>query len=138
MKAAASAPVRLKLTVPPCTSLAAAVYTAVAVLVPSGTVTLVELVIAGATSITPIVTACDEVSVPSEAMTLKLYEDFVSKSGEALKVTAPRRRIDRERRCVGTAQAEAHRAALDIVRRGRVHRRGGAGAFGHRDAASRS
>ena len=89
VKAAASAPVRLKLTAPPWTSFAAAVYTTVAVEVPSGTETPVALVIAGATSVTATVTACDELSVASLAMTLKVYADFVSKSGEALKVTAP-------------------------------------------------
>ena len=72
VNAAASAPVRLKLTAPPCTSVAAAVYTTVEVAVPSGSVTLVELVIVGATSVTATVTACDEVSVPSEATILKL------------------------------------------------------------------
>ncbi len=71
VKAAASAPARVKLTVPPCTSFAAAVYTVVAVLVPSGTETLVELVMVGATSVTATVTACDDVSVPSLATTLK-------------------------------------------------------------------
>ena len=34
-------------------------------------------------------TAWTLVCVPSEATTLNVYEDFVSKSGEALKVTAP-------------------------------------------------
>ncbi len=72
MKAAASAPVRLKETAPPCTSFAAAVYTTVAVLVPSGTDTVVAEVIVGATSVTLTVTAWLEVSVPSEATTLKL------------------------------------------------------------------
>ncbi len=72
VNAAASAPPRLNVTVPPCTSLAAAVYTVVAVLVPSGTETLVVLVMVGATSVTPTVTACDEASVPSEATTLKV------------------------------------------------------------------
>ena len=51
VKAPASAPLRLKLTAPPCTSVAAAVYTTVAVEVPSGTLTLVAEVIAGATSV---------------------------------------------------------------------------------------
>ncbi len=72
LKAAASAPVRLKLTAPPCTSLAAAVYTTVAVEMPSGTETLVALVIVGATSVTATVTACADVSVPSEATTLNV------------------------------------------------------------------
>ncbi len=72
VNAAASAPVRLNVTAPPWTSFAAAVYTVVAVLVPSGTETLVALVMLGATSVTDTVTACDEVSVPSEATTLKV------------------------------------------------------------------
>ena len=44
----------------------------VEVAVPSGTVTLVLLVMLGATSVTPIVTAWLLVSVPSLAVTLKL------------------------------------------------------------------
>src|SRR5258706_7822476 len=43
----------------------------------------------GATSVTATVTAWLELSVPSLATTLNVYEDFVSKSGEALNVTAP-------------------------------------------------
>ncbi len=72
VKAAASAPVRLKLTAPPCTSFAAAAYTTVAIGMPSGTDTLVALVIVGATSLTLIVTACVLLAVPSLATTLKL------------------------------------------------------------------
>src|SRR5437870_1821383 len=83
---AASAPPRLKLTAPPCTSFAAAVYTTVEALVPSATDTLVELVMVGATSVIDTVTAWLELSVPSEATTLKLYQLCVSKSGAALKV----------------------------------------------------
>src|SRR5258708_34834090 len=56
VKAAASAPVRLKLT--DSTSVALAVYTTVDVLVPSVTLTLVALVIVGATSLTVIEDAC--------------------------------------------------------------------------------
>ena len=67
---AASAPVRLKLTAPPAGSVAAAVYTTVAVVVPSGTVTLVALLMAGATSVMLTVTAWLDESVPSLATTL--------------------------------------------------------------------
>src|SRR5258706_11773577 len=56
---------------------------------PSLTDTLVALVMVGATSVTVIVTAWLLVAVPSEARTLKLYELFVSKSGEVLNFTAP-------------------------------------------------
>src|SRR5258706_15809429 len=56
---------------------------------PSHTDTLVALVMVGATSVTVIVTAWLLVAVPSEARTLKLYELFVSKSGEVLNFTAP-------------------------------------------------
>ncbi len=72
MNAAASAPLRLNETVPPAGSVAAATYTTVAVLVPSGTETLVALLIVGATSVTATVTAWLEVRVPSETTTLKL------------------------------------------------------------------
>jgi len=72
VKAAASAPLKPKLTAPPWTSVAVAVYTTMAVLVPSGTETLVVLVIAGATSVIDTITAWLEVSVPSEATTLML------------------------------------------------------------------
>ncbi len=41
------------------------------------------------TSVTVTVTAWLPVRVPSEATTLKLYEDLASKSGDALNVTAP-------------------------------------------------
>src|SRR5258708_25650604 len=89
VNAPASAPVRVNETAPPCTSVAAAVYTTVEVAVPSGTDTEVALVIDGATSVTATVTAWALVSVPSEATTLNVYEDFVSKSGVLLNVTAP-------------------------------------------------
>src|SRR6266568_2732105 len=90
VNAPASAPVRLNVTAPPCTSVAVAVYTTAAVLVPSGTETLVAEVIVGATSVTLIVTACVlKAPLGSEALTLKEYELFVSKSGLVLKVTAP-------------------------------------------------
>src|SRR5689334_25385296 len=63
VNAAASAPLRLKLTAPPAGSDAAAVYTTVAVLVPSGTDTVVAEVMAGATSVIATVTAWLELSV---------------------------------------------------------------------------
>jgi hypothetical protein len=72
LKDPASTPLRLNVTPPPRTSVAAAVYTTVAVLVPSGTVTLVALVIEGATSVTATVTAWAELSVPSLATTLNV------------------------------------------------------------------
>ena len=53
-------------------------YTTVAVLVPSTTEAVVAELITGATSVTDRLTACVEVSVPSLAVTLKLYELFVS------------------------------------------------------------
>jgi len=73
LNAAASIPVSKYVTVPPAGSVAAAVYTTVDVLVPSGTFTDVALVIVGATSVTVIVTAC-VLNAPeaSEAFTLKL------------------------------------------------------------------
>src|SRR3954463_2214410 len=72
VKAAASAPLRVNVTPPPWTSVAAAVYTTVAVLIPSLTVTELADEMAGATSVTATLTAWLEVSVPSLATTLKV------------------------------------------------------------------
>src|SRR6266446_7400844 len=90
LKEAASAPVKAYVTVPPATSVALAVYTTVAVLVPSATLTVVAELMVGATSVTVRVTAW-VLNAPdgSEAFTLKLYEDLVSKSGVETNVTAP-------------------------------------------------
>ena len=69
---AESVPDKLYVTALPTTSVAVALKTGVLVGVPSTTVTDAEEVIVGATSVTAIVTACVELKVPSEAITLML------------------------------------------------------------------
>ena len=79
---------------PPAGSVAAAVYTVLLADTPSFTESVLAELITGARSLTLIVTAWVSNSPDgSLALTVKLYEFLVSKSGVLLTVTAPVREL---------------------------------------------